>query len=159
LLFPNWISLLDIRVKWPMLPILGGDLPSAGDVGCMKIFCKKKHHHQQNILKLSHSFMLIKFYFLGVRGRDLDLVCTSFQRKILFCLNNFPNKITITKNMFPKRRTLALQAWYYNGFHMVMQKVIVWIPTTFKKCIRAWDHQMNSEQNNRIVERTRRTSL
>jgi hypothetical protein len=34
-----------------MLPILGGDLPSAGDVGCMRIFCKNKFKIKIFIIK------------------------------------------------------------------------------------------------------------
>lgn len=103
--------------------------------------------------KKTNSFMVIQFLFFvwGVGGGGtMYLVCISIQCKMLFCLNNFPNKITITKKMFLKRRILAFQAWYYNIFHMVMQKVIVGVPTTFKHWNKAWD-QMTLAQDNRII--------
>lgn len=57
LLFPSWMILLDIRVKCPILPFLGGDLPLAKIVGVNESAASVKFFSASSIFPTrSHSW-------------------------------------------------------------------------------------------------------
>lgn len=132
LLFPSCTSLLAIRVMCPILPILGGDLPSAGTVGCKHIgknvalainiyqktirrnhiqACNETGNDRKQKTSSSSNYKRTKVNHLaGINS----------QSKVLLSFKNLPNKITLTKKMFNKLMILAPQARYDNVFHMMM---------------------------------------
>lgn len=71
----------------------------------------------------------------GYKNKTFEeyLVWISWQSEVLFGIKDFPNNITMMEKMINKNSLLALQAWYNNVFHMVVQEVIVWIPSVMSE--------------------------
>ena len=60
------------------------------------------------------------------------LICITRYNRVVICLEKLSYQITLLKKMINHSITLGLQTRHYDTLYMMVQSVIVWIPTSVK---------------------------